>query len=94
MRDDLLRRRSRLKECGIINLDCSDGPGTHWVAYSKEGNDAEYFDSFGDLKPPKELVKYLGGCDIIYNRNVYQTYNTSNCGKLCLQFLLSKINKA
>lgn len=96
MRDDLLGMRPRIHECGIINLDSSDGPGTHWVAYSKKGNKIEYFDSFGNLKPPKELVKYLSGdcggnkSEIIYNRDVYQTYSSTNCGKLCLKFLLSK----
>lgn len=94
MRDELNNRHPWINECSIINLDSSDGPGTHWVAYNKKSDKTEYFDSFGDLKPPKELIEYLGSNNkIMYNRDKYQTYSTSNCGKLCLQFLLSKKKK-
>lgn len=75
-------------ESGIVNLDSSEGPGTHWVAYKKKGNDVEYFDSFGNLKPPKEVIQYFKCCTIKYNRNCYQKFNTSNCGHLCLKFLI------
>jgi len=49
----------RRNESGIVNLDNAEGPGTHWVAYAKRGNRAIYFNSFGNLRPPKELVRYL-----------------------------------
>lgn len=77
------------KECGIINLDSSSGPGSHWVAYFKKGDKMEYFDSFGNLKPPSALRKYFKG-KIFYNRMQYQNFNTTNCGRLCLEFLLNK----
>ncbi|GIY82084.1 uncharacterized protein CEXT_75321 [Caerostris extrusa] len=34
---------------GIINLDISTGPGTHWVCYFNDSNNnfIEYFDPFG-----------------------------------------------
>lgn len=73
-------------ESGIVNLDDVDGPGTHWVAYAKRGDHAMYFDSFGNLQPPKEVVRYLG-TTIMYNRTTYQTYNQTICGQLCLLFL-------
>lgn len=44
----------------IINLDSNFGRGTHWVAIKKNNNHAFYFDSYGDLPPPPEIVKYLG----------------------------------
>lgn len=34
MRDDL-PLKIRKNECGIVNLDISSGPGTHWTAYVK-----------------------------------------------------------
>ncbi|KYQ50678.1 hypothetical protein ALC60_10221 [Trachymyrmex zeteki] len=74
-------------ESGIVNLDNAKGPGTHWVAYAKRGNRAIYFDSFGNLRPPKELERYLVNSVIEYNRTHYQRYNQSNCGQQCLQFL-------
>lgn len=87
---DALPSRIRRNESGIVNLDDAVGPGTHWVAYAKRANDAIYFDSFGNLRPPKELQRYLGnGVNIAYNRHSYQTYDQSICGQLCLQFLRS-----
>lgn len=79
-------------ECGIINLDVSTGPGTHWVAYFKNNAVKEYFDSFGNLQPPLEVMKYLGR-NINYNYNQHQNFNTFNCGHLCLKFLYEITNK-
>lgn len=68
-------------------MDSSKNPGTHWVAYVKHINYCEYFDSFGDLKPPLELINYLSPLTINYNYVQYQNYGTTNCGHLCLKFL-------
>lgn len=86
---DELPKRPRRNECGIINLDSSTGSGTHWVAYHKKGTNIEYFDSFGNLQPPKELLNYLGD-NIMYNYEAYQNYNSVNCGHLCLKFLYKR----
>lgn len=83
---DTLPKRPRKIECGIINLDGWRGSGTHWVAYYKNHHTKEYFDSFGNLQPPLEIIKYLGK-NIKYNYNQYQNYNSFNCGHLCLEFL-------
>jgi len=74
-------------ESAIINLDTVNGTGTHWVAYKKIGKKVKYYDSFGNLPPPLEVQKYFHGCDINYNYNTEQRFNTSNCGHLCIQFL-------
>jgi len=89
MRDNLPINGIRRNESGIVNLDDADGPGTHWVAYAKRGDYVTYFDSFGNLRPPKELVRYFGPrvSKIEYNYVSYQTYNQSICGQLCLRFL-------
>lgn len=90
---DALPSRPWKNESAIINLDNEEGPGTHWVAYKKRGVNVKYFDGFGDLRPPAELVKYLGrGSKITYNYNRYQNYNSFNCGHLCVKFLLSNSN--
>lgn len=75
------------KECGIVNLDNSDGIGTHWVAYKKNNKQVMYYDPFGDLRPPIEIAKYFKTCDIFYNFEREQAYNTYICGHLCLKFL-------
>lgn len=88
MRDTLPKSGPRKYECGIVNLDTSENSGTHWVAYKKINKVVKYFDSFGNLKPMKELVRYLGkNVKLFYNNDSFQTYDQSNCGHLCLQFL-------
>lgn len=87
MRNSLPRSGPKVKESAIINLDDFTGPGTHWVAYKKNYKDVVYFDSFGNLKPPVELIKYLGVEIIKYNYKNYQKFDTFVCGHLCLKFL-------
>lgn len=88
MRDRLPKKPKQI-ECAVLNLDSCENNGTHWVAYIKIDEYCEYFDSFGDLKPPLELVEYLKQCKICYNYNNYQSFNTVNCGHLCLEYLES-----
>ena len=87
MRNDLPSGGPRSRESAIVNLDDKSGHGSHWVAYRKHGNDVEYFDSFGDLQPPIELLLYWDVDEIKYNVKRYQDFGTYNCGHLCLQFL-------
>lgn len=89
MRNDLPKKIWKT-ECGIINLDDKNGFGTHWTAYKKNKSQIVYFDSYGNLRPPNEVIRYFnsnGLCKILYNHTVYQSYNTFNCGHLCLNFL-------
>lgn len=80
-------------ESGIINLDNKEGSGTHWVAYKKFKNETMYFDSFGNLAPPTDLVIYLGDGSLIkYNHERYQNYDSFICGHLCLKFLCNQLN--
>lgn len=89
MRDTLPATPKKI-ECGVVNLDANIGSGTHWVAYKKNGDTVIYFDSFGNLNPPKELVHYFKNCKILFNYDQYQSYNTYNCGHLALSFLFNK----
>jgi hypothetical protein len=87
---DDLPTKTHIKECGIINLDKKSNDGSHWVAYIKNKNHVVYFDSFGNLKPPPQLVNYFyrnGVKYISYNYDKFQKYNSYNCGHLCLKFL-------
>lgn len=82
-------------ECAVVNLDSKIGPGTHWVAYFKKNNIVKYFDSFGNLGPPLELLNYFNRrkkVNVTYNYNRYQDYNEINCGHLCLEFLMRNID--
>lgn len=83
-----LPHKSWKNEAAIVNMDRAEGMGTHWTAYIKRGDTVYYYDSFGNLKPPKEIVSYFKNCIIYYNHDSYQTYDTFNCGNLALKFLL------
>lgn len=86
MRNDL-PTKPLPKECAVVNLDDSKGPGTHWVCYIKNGNFVRYYDSFG-VKPPPELLNYFGKQVIVdYNCDQEQDVNQVICGHLCLIFL-------
>ena len=79
------------KECGIINLDGTSGPGTHWVCYRNLDSVVEYFDPFG-LIMPSEALKYFrsSGKSIIYSMDEIQNRNTVLCGYWCLYYLLER----
>ena len=82
---DTIPGKPNNKECGILNLDSSGGPGTHWIAWYKNGNNKIYFDSYG-IQPPKEIIKYLGK-GINYNTDQLQPRGEVFCGHLCLHVL-------
>lgn len=90
MRNNLPKKINE-NECGIVNLGDKDSDGSHWTSYVKRKNDIQYFDSYGNLKPPLELVLYfLTDCkcnNITYNYDQLQKFNSKNCGHLCLYFL-------
>ena len=81
------------KECGIINLDDMQGPGTHWVCYRNIDKLIEYFDPFG-LIMPSEALKYFNtsGKQIVYSIDEIQNRNTVLCGYWCLYYLLERQN--
>ena len=104
VRDQLPEKQSRNAECGILNLDSSFGPGTHWTAWYKSGSKSGcksgsksgsrrgenfYFDSYG-LQPPDELVDYLQR-PVLYNSEQVQPDGQVFCGHLCL-YVLKKLS--
>ena len=86
------------KECGIINLDDKQGPGTHWVCYRNINSVVEYFDPFG-LIMPNEALKYFNtsrrkgstsGKRVIYSIDEIQNRNSVLCGNWCLYYLIER----
>lgn len=87
---DTLPNRPRSVESAVVNLDTCENDGTHWVCFKKRRNAVNYFDSYGDLQPPRPLIRYFGGgSKIKYNYKNFQKNNRYNCGHLCLKFLTS-----
>ena len=82
---DTLPKKPNKKKCGIVNFDKSGGPGTHWVAWYKNGKTKIYFDSYG-VQPPLEVVEYLG-TPIHYNTDQLHPVGQVFCCYLCLYFL-------
>ena len=100
MRDNLpMSSGPRRCECGIVNLNTSQQPGSHWVCYYKNKAKRIYFDSFGQITPI-EVQKYLktkqefdeGICVIERNTDIVQNINSSECGHLCL-IVLTALSK-
>ena len=97
MRDTLPQQQSpHHQECGIVNLNTSQQPGSHWTCYFRNGKKRIYFDSFGQ-RTPMEIQKYLKtqkefemGKEVIErNTGIVQHTNTHVCGHLCLFVLRS-----
>ena len=78
--DGVFNKDSRqwLSNCGIINLDSNNGPGTHWACYV----DSFYFDPFG-LPPPENIFFFK-----LYNTLQDQKKISVLCGYFCLFFSL------
>lgn len=87
MKDNLPVNGLRKNEKAIVYLDEESGMGTHWTAYKKTNSNVIYFDSYGNLQPPRELLEYWRVDSVKYNYHRYQDFNTYVCGHLCLQFL-------
>lgn len=77
-------------ELGVINMDKSTGPGSHYVCFfnSPERDHVIYFDSYG-VVPPPEIRKFLrtSGKPIVYNTTQYQQIGTPTCGYFCVKLL-------
>ena len=86
---DELPQKTRKDECGILNLDDSDGKGTHWISWYKKGTMKIYFDSYG-LPPPIELTTYLKR-PVYNNSERVQPDGAVICGHLCL-YVLKKLS--
>ena len=82
---DTLPKKPNRKECGIVNFYKSGGPGTHWVAWYKNGKNKIYFDSYG-VQPQLKVIRYLGK-PIYYNTDQVQPTGQVFCGHLCLYVL-------
>ena len=93
MKDELPKKPWK-NECGIVNFNSSFEPGSHWVAYYKNGKKRILFDSYGQvilaelsdyLKTKEEKNKAV----LERNTDIVQKFNTKICGHLCLYVLKS-----
>lgn len=65
-----LPRKIHGEERGVIKLVYDNDVGTQCVAYKKISSQMVYFDSYGNLPSPSEMIAYLnssGSSHIQYN---------------------------
>ena len=75
----------------ILNLDDSNGNGTHWTCLFVKGKSSYYFDSFG-LPPPKEVINYCPNNSRYYNTFKIQKPEEVICGHYCI-YVLYRLDK-
>ena len=68
----------------IINLDKSDGDGTHWTLCYKHPLKSYYFDSYGFVPPIEVEVKLK---PYHFNDEDIQDWNSKACGWYSLAFI-------
>ena len=86
-------------ECGIVNFNTSNLPGSHWVCYYRNKNERIYFDSYRQITPV-DFQRYLNtgsefdrGKEVIQrNTDIVQAASTPVCGHLWLFVLKSLAN--
>ena len=86
-------------ECGVVNFNKSNQPGSHWMCYYRNKNERIYFDSYGQITPAniqrylKTGSEFVRGKEVIQrNTDIVQAASTSVCGHLCLFVLKSLAN--
>lgn len=94
MRDTLPAKPSAV-ECGVMNLDDSDGNGTHWVAWLCSKAFSVYFDSYG-VDMPDAMMKYLRQHrgKLLASDGAIQSADTVTCGYYCVDFIRSCHDKS
>ena len=82
-----LPRQPHSVEWGIVNLNTSSQPGSHWVCYYRNKNNR--IDSYGQVIPVeiqrylKTGIEFARGKEVIQsNTDIAQAANTPVCGHL------------
>lgn len=80
--------------CFIVNIDPSNQPGIHWVAfYITSSSYIEFFDSYGNAPSYYEgfISNFaLNFMNIVYNPMILQSNISAVCGHYCIYFLYSR----
>ena len=102
---DLLPKKIKSFENGIVNFDLSTGEGTHWVCYYNDPKYpfVEYFDPYGEYKwgnvqlkhekIPRDMIRYLRTSkkkDLRYNSSFLQKPLSVNCGYFCMKYITER----
>ena len=87
-RDNLFNNNNNIKNGAyVINLNEYHDIGTHWVVLYVNNKIVTYFDSFGVVHIPKEIMKFIVRKKIIINIYRIQAYDSIMCGYFCNGFI-------
>ena len=87
-RDNLFNNNNNIKNGAyVINLNEYHDIGTHWVLLYVNNKIVTYFDSFGVVHIPKEIMKFIVRKKIIINIYRIQAYDSIMCGYFCNGFI-------
>ena len=85
------------KQSIVINLDDSDGSGTHWLALIKKNNQLFYYDPFGVEHIDPEILNFIKkhkNNKAFLSKEQNQNITSVKCGYYCLACINSIIGKA
>ena len=79
----------------VANVDPSNKPGSHWVAfYFTKDQKGEFFDSYGQVPSiySADFTKFLHNNTKMWthNKKELQAMNSNVCGQYCLYFILKR----
>ena len=74
----------------IVNSDCEDYSGQHWLAYFYGECGLEFFDSFANI--PSFYPGLPAKVDVL-NRKRVQGFDSQMCGQWCVYFLLNRYRR-
>lgn len=83
----------KFPSCFVANVDSSEKPGSHWVAFYLPGpGEMEFFDSYGNSPDFYQgpIEEYTYRHHVTYNPHVIQSHNTAVCGQHCVYYLYSR----
>jgi hypothetical protein len=70
----------------VVNLDKTDGNGTHWVAIYYKPEYILFFDSYG-VYAPKEIIDNAKSKNLYYSNFIIQEQMSILCGWYCIGYL-------
>lgn len=92
--DQLPKKIQNFPCCFIANVDPSEEPGSHWVAfYVSSSLQLEFFDSYGNSPEafPGPIYDYTNHFPRVeFNTQPLQSISTVVCGHYCVYYLYSK----
>ena len=89
MRDEIPSNFNAQHPYGIVNLDRSVEPGSHWIAVAYQGpRNLMIYDSFGKMhRPPREIFQKYPNSELT-DPDAEQSLRETNCGARCLAWLM------